>query len=126
MDAATQIIIFIVALIISAGFLAIIIVLVPAIRDLRALLVDLRKTSEEVRGLAVEAQKISANVEGKLEGIDGIVANTRKISSLVGRAASKMENPAFRHLEWLAALVPALLLGWKAASGARGGPKEEE
>ncbi|MBN2079229.1 MAG: hypothetical protein JW838_09705 [Spirochaetes bacterium] len=126
MDAATQIIIFIVALIISAGFLAIIIVLVPAIRDLRALLVDLRKTSEEVRELAVETRKISVNVEGKLEGIDGFVANTRKVSSLVGRAASKMENPAFRHLEWLAALVPALLLGWKAVSGARGGPEEEE
>lgn len=126
MDAATQIIIFIVALIISAGFLAIIIVLVPAIRDLRALLVDLRKTSEEVRELALETRKISVNVEGKLEGIDGFVANTRKVSSLVGRAASKMENPAFRHLEWLAALVPALLLGWKAVSGARGAPEEEE
>ncbi len=126
MDATTRIIIVIVAIFISSGFLAIVIVLVPAIRELRALLVDMRKTSEEVRDLASEAKKISVNIENKLEGIDGIIANSKRISSIVGKAASRMENPAFKHLEWVAALVPALILGWKAVSGARGGKKEEE
>ncbi|TFH42753.1 MAG: hypothetical protein E4G96_02770 [Chrysiogenales bacterium] len=126
MDATTRIIIVIVAIFISSGFLAIVIVLVPAIRELRALLVDMRKTSEEVRDLASEAKKISVNIENKLEGIDGIISNSKRISSIVGKAASRMENPAFKHLEWVAALVPALILGWKAVSGARGGKKEEE
>jgi hypothetical protein len=126
MEPATQVIIFIVALLISAGFLALIIVLIPALRELKNLFVDLQKTSTEARELMVEARKISENVEGKLEGIDGLMANAQKITSSVGRAASLLNNPAIRQFEWLAALIPAVLLGWKAVSKIRGRNKEEE
>ncbi len=115
MDTATQIIIFIVALLISAGFLALIIVLVPAIRELKALFIDLRKTSAEVRELTVEMKKISANVEGKLEGIDGLLSNSQKIVSNAGKAYSLLNNSILKNSEWLA-LIPAILLGWKAVS----------
>ncbi len=120
MDTATQVIIFIVALLFSAGFLALIIVLVPAIRELKALFIDLQKTSAEVRELTVEMKKISANVEGKLDGIDSMLSNSQKIVSNVGKAYSLLNNSAvknsiLKNSEWLA-LIPAILLGWKAVS----------
>ncbi|OHD65469.1 MAG: hypothetical protein A2176_13105 [Spirochaetes bacterium RBG_13_51_14] len=105
-------IIFIVALLFSAGFIAIVIVMVPAIRELKALLVDLRKTSVEVRELALEMKKISANLEGKLEGFDGILSHSQKIATHVGGALKVFNNTVFKHAEWLA-LIPAALWGWK-------------
>lgn len=113
METATQVIIFIVALAFSSGFLAIVIVLVPAIRELTALLADLQKTSTEVRDLVENAKNISANVEGKLEGIDSIVANTRTIATGVSRAL-KAANINMTGKPELLALIPALLLGYKA------------
>jgi hypothetical protein len=126
MEPATQVIIFIVAVLISAGFLALVIVLVPAIRELTKLFVDLQKTSEEARELVIEARKISQNVEGKLEGVDSIITNAQKISSSVGKAATLLNNPLIKQFEWLAALIPAILLGWKAVSKMRGKNKEEK
>jgi hypothetical protein len=126
MEPATQVIIFIVALLISAGFLALVIVLVPTIREVKNLLVDLEKTSAEARELIIEARKISENVEGKLEGFDGIITNAQKITSSVGRAASILNNPIIKQFEWLAALIPAVLLGYKAVAKMRGKNKEEE
>ncbi len=120
MDTATQVIIFIVALLFSAGFLALVIVLVPAIRELKTLFIDLQKTSTEARELVEEMNKISANVEGKLEGIDGMIANSQKIAANVGRAYSMLNNSVLKdtvlkNIEWLA-MIPAVLLGWKAVS----------
>ena len=110
MESATQVIIFIVALAFSAGFLAIVIVLVPAIRELTALLADLQKTSGEVRELVEQAKNISSNVEGKLEGIDSIVSNTKTIATGVNRAL-KAANLNIAGKPELLALIPALLLG---------------
>lgn len=126
MEPATQVIIFIVALLFSAGFLALVIALIPALRELKNLFIDLQKTSAEARELVIETRMITANVEGKLEGIDGIMANAQKISSSVGKAAALLNNPAFKQFEWLAALIPAVLLGWKAIGKLRGRKKEEE
>jgi predicted PurR-regulated permease PerM len=115
MDTSTQVIIFIVALLFSAGFLALVIVLVPAIRELKTLFIDLRNTSTEVRELAEEMRKISANVEGKLDGIDGMISNSQKIVTNVSRAYSLLNNSVLKNAEWLA-MIPAILLGWKAVS----------
>ena len=100
--------------------------LVPTIREVKNLLVDLEKTSAEARELIIEARKISENVEGKLEGFDGIITNAQKITSSVGKAASLLNNPAIRKFEWLAALIPAVVLGWKAVGALRGKKEEEE
>jgi len=86
METATQIIIFIVALAFSAGFLALVIVLVPAIRELRALLSDLRMTSSEVRELTEELNRISSSVGGKLDGFGGMLSKSQRISSNLGTA----------------------------------------
>lgn len=116
MEVATQIIIFIVAILISAGFLTLVIVLVPAIRELKELLIDLQKTSTEARGLIEEIQKIRSDVEGKLTGFNSMLSNSQKIASNVGNALKTFNTTGFKNLEWLA-LIPALLLGWKAISG---------
>ncbi len=126
MEPATQVILFIVALLFSAGFLALIITLIPALRELKNLFVDLQKTSAEARELMIEARKISENVEGKLEGIDGLMVNARKLTSSVGKATALLNNPAVKQFEWLIALIPAVLLGWKAVGMMRGRNKEEE
>ena len=110
MDTGTQAIIFIVALVFCTGFLVLIIVLVPALRELKNLFVELQKTSLEVRELVEEARKISANVEGKLEGFDGIVANSQKIVSNVSAALGNMNLKFMKYAEWLA-LVPAIVWG---------------
>jgi predicted PurR-regulated permease PerM len=115
MDTATQAIIYVVSLLVTAGFLALVMVLVPAIRELKALFVDLQKTSAEVRDLAVEMKKISANVEGKLDGIDTMLNNSQKIVANAGRAYSLLNNSVLKNAEWLA-LIPAILMGWKAVS----------
>ncbi|HNW29010.1 MAG TPA: hypothetical protein PKN50_11075 [Spirochaetota bacterium] len=115
MDTATQAIIYVVSLLVTAGFLALVMVLVPAIRELKALFIDLQKTSAEVRDLAVEMKKISANVEGKLDGIDTMLNNSQKIVANAGRAYSLLNNSVLKNAEWLA-LIPAILMGWKAVS----------
>jgi predicted PurR-regulated permease PerM len=115
MEVATQIIIFIVALVFASGFLALVIVLIPAIRELKELLIDLQKTSTEVRGLAEEMRKISSDVEGKLVGFNSMLSNSQKIASNVSGALKMFNVTAFRNFEWLA-FIPALLLGWKAVS----------
>jgi hypothetical protein len=115
MDVATQVIIFIVALLFSAGFLTLVIVLVPAIRELKELLIDLQKTSAEVRGLAEEMKKISTDVEGKLAGFNGMLANSQKIATNVGSAFKMFNTTVFKNAEWLA-LIPALLWGWKTVT----------
>jgi len=125
MEPATQVIIFIVALLFSAGFLALIITLIPALRELKNLFVDLQKTSAEARELVIEARKISENVEGKLEGIDGLMANAQKLTSSFGKATALLNNPAIKQFQWLIALIPAVLLGWKAVGMMRERNKEE-
>lgn len=115
MDTAAHVIIYVVSLLVTAGFLALVMVLVPALRELKALFIDLQKTSAEVRDLTVEMKKISANVEGKLDGIDAMLANSRKIATNVGRAYSLLNDSVLKNAEWLA-LIPAILMGWKAVS----------
>ncbi len=115
MDTATHVIIYVVSLLFTAGFLALVLVLVPALRELKALFIDLQKTSVEVRELAEEMKKISANVEGKLDGIDAMLSNSQKIAANVGKAYSLLNNSVLKNAEWLA-LIPAILMGWKAVS----------
>ena len=115
METATQVIIFIVALAFASGFLAIVIVLVPAIRELTALLADLQKTSTEIRELAEQAKTISSNVEGKLEGVDSFMASTRTIATGVNRAL-RAANIDIAGRPGLLALIPALIMGYKAIS----------
>lgn len=126
MEPATQVIIFIVALLISAGFLALVITLIPALRELNKLIIDLQKTSAEARELVIEARKISENVEGKLNGFNGIMANAQKLTTSVGKATALLNNPAIKQYQWLLALIPAVLMGWKAVGMIRGKKKEEE
>jgi predicted PurR-regulated permease PerM len=115
METATHIIIFIVALAFSAGFLALVIVLVPAIRELRALLSDLRMTSSEVRDLTEELNRISSGIGGRIEGIGGVLSKSQKISSNVRMALNLASKLPLAKAEWLA-LVPAIMWGWKAVS----------
>ena len=115
MEVATPIIIFIVALLLSAGFLMLVIVIIPTIRELKELLIDLQKTSTEVRELAEEMKKISTDVEGKLVGFNDMLSNSQKIATNVGSAFKMLNNTVFKNAEWLA-LIPALLWGWKKAA----------
>lgn len=116
METATLVIVFIVALLLSSGFLALIIVLVPAIREMKAFFIDMQKTSIEVRKLVEEMKKISANVEEKLDGFDSVLANSQKIVTNVGKAYTLLNSSVLKNVEWLA-LIPAIIMGWKAVSG---------
>lgn len=118
MDATTKAVVIFIALVLSGGFLAIVIVLVPALRELKNLLVSLQKTSDEARAVAEDVKKISSGVEGKIASLGGIVSNAQKITSSLGAVIKTSRSPAFKYVELLA-LLPAILLGWKVVSNAR-------
>ncbi len=66
MDSVTIVIIFIVALIFSVGFLMVVISLVPTLNQLKSLLADLEKTSYEARELTKKLQDVSEKVDDDL------------------------------------------------------------
>ncbi|MBN2160225.1 MAG: DUF948 domain-containing protein [Spirochaetes bacterium] len=115
MEIATQIVILIVALSFSAGIIALVVVLVPAIRELKNLFIEIRKTTSEVRVITEDTKKIISNVESKIESFDGIFENSKQIAANVDKAFAMVNDAFGKHAEWLA-LIPAALVGWKAVS----------
>ncbi len=116
MDTAITIIIFIVALIISVGFLLLVLTLVPAINHLRMLFIELEKTSVEIRELTVELKRISANVGGKIENLDGMISTVKKVVKTTGEITQFINNNILKKAGILA-LFPAIKWGMNYLSG---------
>jgi len=114
MDAVTHAVIIFIALVITAGFLVLVVALVPAIRDWRELMASLRKTSDEVRAVAIDAKRISAGAAERFEDLSGIMSQAERIARGMGSAIGTLKASS-KYAEWLA-LIPAILLGWKAVS----------
>jgi predicted PurR-regulated permease PerM len=121
MSTPVLIIVFVVALVFSLGFLLLVITLIPAIQQFKSLLVDMEKTSLEVRDLARELKKVSAMAEERLEKVDLVLAQSRRTVETAGEALHFISQNVFRRSAGLLAFLPAIKMGWNLVKKIKGG-----
>ena len=124
MDSVTIVIIFIVALIFSVGFLLVVISLVPALNQLKSLLSDLEKTSYEARKLTIKLQDVSEKVDDDLAKINSIINTTRESVGSVSNSLKFLNKNLLKQSAGFLAFIPALKLGWKFVKKRKGGKNE--
>ena len=112
MDSTVTIIIFIVALILSVGFLMLVLTLVPAINQLKSLLVDLEKTSGEFRDLTIKMKAVSEKVDQDVEKVDAILDSSKETVDIVSRAMKLINKNVLKKSAGFLALIPAIKFGW--------------
>jgi predicted PurR-regulated permease PerM len=112
MDSTTMIIIFIVALILSVGFLMLVLTLVPAINQLKSLLVDLEKTSREVRDLTAKIKVVSEKVDKDVEKVDAILDASKETVEVVSNSLKFINKNVLKKSAGFLAFIPAIKFGW--------------
>jgi len=123
MNTAVIVIIFIVALCISVGFLVLVLTLVPAIHQFRALLADLEKTSSEVRDLSRQVRKLGVLAEEKMEKVDHVLDSSKRTVQGVADTLHFVNANLLRRTAGLITLIPAVKFGWKLMRKIKGGHK---
>ena len=121
MSTPVLIIVFVVALVFSLGFLLLVITLIPAIQQFKSLMVDLEKTSVEVRDLAREAKRLSAIAEDRLEKVDMVLSQSRRTVEHAGDALQFISQNVLKRSMGLLAFLPAIKLGWNLVKKIKGG-----
>lgn len=106
-------IVFIVGLVFSAGFLALVFTLLPAIQQLRRVLIELESTTVEIRNLSAEFRQLAEKADAKVNEIDEIMAVTKRTMAGAGQALSFVNHNVLKRSAGLLAFLPALRLGWK-------------
>ena len=124
MDSVTIVIIFIVALIFSVGFLLVVISLVPTLNQLKSLLADLEKTSSEARELTKRLQNVSEKVDDDLAKINSIIDTTKESVGSVSDSIKFLNKNLIKQGAGVLAFIPALKLGWKFMKKRKGGKNE--
>jgi predicted PurR-regulated permease PerM len=121
MSTSVLIIVFVVALVFSLGFLLLVITLIPAIQQFKALMVDMEKTSLEVRDLAREAKRLSSIAEDRLEKVDIVLAQSQRAVENAGDVLSFIGQNLLRRTAGLLAFLPAIKIGWNLVKKIKGG-----
>ena len=106
------VIVFIVALIVSVGFLLLVLTLVPAINQLKSLLVDLEKTSVQARDLAGELKQVSEKVNTDLEKVDSLLDSSKETVETVKHSFKFINKNLLKSSASLLAILPAIKFGW--------------
>jgi predicted PurR-regulated permease PerM len=121
MSTPVLIIVFVVALVFSLGFLLLVITLIPAIQQFKSLLVDMEKTSLEVRDLARELKRVSAMAEERLEKVDVVLNQSKRTVESAGEALQFLSQNVLRRSAGLLAFLPAIKMGWNLIRKIKGG-----
>jgi predicted PurR-regulated permease PerM len=121
MSTTVLVIIFVVALVFSLGFLLLVITLVPAIQQFKSLMADLEKTSLEVRDLAREAKRLSSMAEDRLEKVDMVLSQSKRTVEHAGDALQFISQNVLRRSVGLLAFLPAIRMGWNLVKKIKGG-----
>lgn len=121
MSSTVVIIFFILALVLSVGFLVLVLTLVPAIQQLRTLLLDMERTSSEVRDLARDLRKLSAQVGERVEQVDNVLASSKKTVETVGESLHFINHNLLKRSVGLLSFLPAIRLGWSLVKKLKGG-----
>jgi hypothetical protein len=123
MNTTVLIIVFVVALVVSLGFLLLVFTLIPAIQQFKSLLLDLEKTSIEVRDLAREMKRVSLMAEERLEKVDLVLAQSKRTVETAGDALQFISQNVLRRSAGLLAFLPAVKMGWNLVKKIKGGNK---
>lgn len=123
MNTTVLIIVFVVALVFSLGFLLLVLMLIPTIQQLKSTLLDLEKTSFEVRDLARELKRVSAMAEERLEKVDMVLAQSSRTVENVGDALQFISQNVLQRSAGLLAFLPAVKIGWNLIRRIKGGNK---
>ena len=121
MSIPVLIIVFVVALVFSLGFLLLVMTLVPAIQQLKSLLADMEKTSLEVRDLAREMKRVAAMAEERLEKVDMVLNQSKRTVEDAGEALHFINQNVLRRSAGLLAFLPAIKMGWSLVKKIKGG-----
>ena len=123
MSTTVLIIVFVVALVFSLGFLLLVFSLIPAIQQLKSTLLDLEKTSIEVRDLARELKRVSVMAEDRLERVDTVIAQAKHTVETVGETLQFVNHNVLKRSAGLLAFLPAIKIGWNLIKKIKGGNK---
>jgi hypothetical protein len=123
MNTTVLIIVFVVALVVSLGFLLLVFTLIPAIQQFKSLMLDLEKTSIEVRDLAREMKRIGVMAEDRLEKVDLVLAQSRRTVENAGDALHFISQNVLKRSAGLLAFLPAIKMGWNLVKKIKGGNK---
>ena len=121
MSSTAVIIIFVVALVFSLGFLLLVITLIPAIQQFKAMMLDMEKTSLEVRDLAREFKQVSIMAQERLERVDQVLAQSKRTVENAGEALHFINQNVLRRSAGLLAFLPAIKMGWNMVKKIKGG-----
>jgi len=121
MNTAIIIVIFIVALLISVGFLILVLTLVPAINQLKSLLFDLEKTSSEARDLTSKLKVISEKVDEDINKVDSLLNSSKKTIDIASKSANLINKKILKRSAGIFTLFSALKFGWNFAKKFKGG-----
>ena len=121
MNTTVLIIVFIVALVFSVGFLLLVLTLIPAIQQFKSMMLDLEKTSVEVRDLAREFKRVSVMAEDRLEKIDIVLAKSGRTVENAGEVLHFINQNVLRRSAGLLAFLPAIKMGWNLIKKIKGG-----
>ena len=123
MSTAVLVIVFVVALVFSLGFLLLVLTIIPAIQQFKSMALDLEKTSVEVRDLTRELKRVSAMAEDRLEKVDLVLAQSSRTVENVGDALQFISQNVLRRSAGLLAFLPAIKMGWNLVRRIKGGNK---
>lgn len=123
MNTAVIIVVFFVALLISLGFLILMVTLVPAINQLKSLLGDLERTSTEFRALTAKVKEIGEKVEVETEKVSTILDASKKTVEVVSETLSMLNRNVLKKSAGILALIPAIKFGWNLVKKHKGGNK---
>ncbi len=121
MSTPVLIIVFVVALVFSLGFLLLVITLVPAIQQFKSLMLDMEKTSLEVRDLAREAKRLGSIAEDRMEKVDMVLSQSRRAVENAGDTLHFINHNLLRRSAGLLAFLPAIRMGWNLVKKIKGG-----
>jgi len=121
MNTAVLIIVFVVALVISLGFLLLVFTLIPAIQQFKAMMLDLEKTSIEIRDLAREMKRVGVMAQERLEKVDLVLAQSKRTVENAGDALHFISQNVLRRSAGLLAFLPAIKMGWNLVKKIKGG-----
>ena len=123
MNTAILIIVFVVALVFSLGFLLLVLTLIPAIQQFKSMLLDLEKTSVEVRDLVRELKRVSVMAEERLEKVDIVLNQSRRTVENAGEVLHFISQNVLKRSAGLLAFLPAIKTGWNLIKKIKGGNK---
>jgi len=121
MNTAVLIILFVVALVVSLGFLLLVFALIPTIQQFRSTLLDVEKTSLELRDLAREMKKVSVMTQERLGKVDLVLNQSKQAVENAGDVLHFISQNVLRRSAGLLALLPAIKIGWNLVKKIKGG-----